>query len=110
MRNRETGLKNIFSAVPVDLEKEVFEVLVSSAAVTIERIISKGHRSPTNGWYDQVKNEWVLVLKGSAELTFADQTTIRLGEGDFIHLPPHKKHRVSWTDPDKETFWLAVHY
>lgn len=102
--------ENIFSAIPVDLEKEVFDVLVSNDAVTIERIVSKGHRSPVNGWYDQEKNEWVLVLRGSAELTFPDQTAIRLQEGDFIHIPPHKKHRVSWTDPDKETFWLAVHY
>ncbi|MCB1985660.1 MAG: cupin domain-containing protein [Burkholderiales bacterium] len=105
--------ENIFSANHVDpekAEKEVFDVLVSSTAVSIERIISKGHRSPASGWYDQEKNEWVLLLRGRAELTFQDQTTVRLEEGDFIHLPPHKKHRVSWTDPDKETFWLAVHY
>lgn len=102
--------ENIFSAVPVDLEKEVFDVLVSSDAVTIERIISKGHRSPENGWYDQEKNEWVLVLRGGAELTFPDQTTVRLKEGDFINLSSHQKHKVSWTDPNKETFWLTVHY
>ncbi|SFL18702.1 cupin 2 domain-containing protein [Nitrosomonas aestuarii] len=102
--------ENIFSAIPVKLEKEAFETLVSSSVVTIEKIISKGHRSPDGGWYDQEKNEWVLVLKGSAELTFADKTLVRLEEGDFIHIPPHKKHRVSWTDPDRETFWLAVHY
>ena len=102
--------ENIFSRMPDDLEKEVFDVLVRNDAITIERIISKGHRSPENGWYDQEKNEWVLVLRGSAELTFPDQVAIRLQEGDFVHLPPHKKHRVSWTDPDKETFWLAVHY
>ena len=102
--------KNIFSAIPAKLEKEIFEILVSSPAITIERIISKGHRSPATGWYDQGKNEWVLVLKGNAELTFADKTIVRLEEGSYIHIPPHKKHRVSWTDPEQETVWLAVHY
>jgi len=101
---------NIFSIRPANLENEALDVLINNSNVTIERIISKGHRSPETGWYDQEKNEWVMVLRGGAELTFADQTIVRLEAGDFIHIPPHKKHRVSWTDPDQETFWLAVHY
>jgi len=102
--------ENIFSIRPANLENEALDVLINNSNVTIERIISKGHRSPETGWYDQEKNEWVMVLRGGAELTFADQTIVRLEAGDFIHIPPHKKHRVSWTDPDQETFWLAVHY
>ncbi len=102
--------ENIFTAVAANTDKEVFDVLVNNAVITIERIVSKGHRSPETGWYDQEKNEWVLLLKGSAELTFADQTIIRLEAGDFVQIPPHRKHKVSWTDPDRETFWLAVHY
>ncbi len=102
--------ENIFLVQSVDLKKEVFDVLIDDPRVTIERIVSKGHRSPENGWYDQEKNEWVMVLRGKAELTFFDQTIMCLGAGDYVHIPPHTKHRVSWTDPDLETLWLAVHY
>ncbi len=101
---------NIYSAVPVNLEQEVFERLAGNAHVTIERIFSKGQQSPPSGWYDQEKNEWVIVLKGKAVLVFENQESVYLNEGDYINIPPHKKHRVKWTDPDSETIWLAVHY
>ena len=102
--------ENIFAAIPADLDNELFEVLVSSENVTIEKIISKGHQSPERGWYDQERNEWVLVLKGCAKLMFDDHAVVNLKAGDFILIPPHKKHKVSWTDPDQETVWLAVYF
>lgn len=101
---------NIYSAIPGALKEEFFEILFEQGSLKIERIVSKGHRSPETGWYNQEKSEWVLLLKGGAELTFADSTTIRLKEGDYLYIPPHKKHKVSWTEPDQESFWLAVHY
>ncbi len=103
-------LNNIFSGIPKDLENEAFDLLVQSNALTIERIVSKGHTSPESGWYDQKRNEWVLVLKGKATLSFENQESIDLSEGDFINIPPHKKHKVTWTDPENETIWLAIHY
>ena len=102
--------QNIFSNIPYNPEKELFELLIKNNTVTIERIVSKGQKSPESGWYDQEKNEWVIVLKGKATLSFEDQSSIQLGEGDFINIPSHKKHKVAWTDPDNETIWLAVHY
>ena len=102
--------QNIFSNIPHNPEKELFESLIKHDTVTIERIISKGQKSPESGWYDQEKNEWVMVLKGRAVLAFEDQSSIQLNEGDFINIPSHKKHKVAWTDPDNETIWLAVHY
>ncbi|SER18413.1 cupin 2 domain-containing protein [Nitrosomonas sp. Nm51] len=101
---------NIFASIPPDLDDELFEVLISSDSVIIEKIVSRGHQSPESGWYDQNKNEWVLVLRGSARLMFDDHTEVSLETGDFIHIPSHKKHRVSWTDSDRETIWLAVHF
>jgi cupin 2 domain-containing protein len=102
--------QNIFESIPDDLEQEIFEQLVNSEHVTIERIISKGHTSPESGWYDQEENEWVLVLKGEAMLSFEDQPSVHLHEGDFISIPSHKKHKVDRTDPGGATIWLAVHY
>ena len=103
-------MNNIFDAIPRNLEAEVFERLVESEFVTIERIISKGHKSPESGWYDQDKNEWVMVLSGEAVLLFEDGSSVNLKAGDFIDIPAHKKHKVEWTAPDIETIWLAVHY
>ncbi len=102
--------KNIYKSIPNDSNKEIFEELLKTNNVTIERIISAGHRSPDSGWYDQENNEWVIVLKGKAVLVFEDQITINLSEGDYLNIPSHTKHKVTWTDPDSETIWLAIHY
>ena len=57
------------------------------------------------------KNEWVMVLKGSAGLRLEnDKEIIKMMPGDYINIPAHCKHRVEWTDPDIETIWLAIHY
>ena len=103
-------MNNIFNAIPKNLDAEVFEQLIKSDDVTIERIISKGHTSPDTGWHDQNKNEWVIILQGEAILSFEDEPSIKLKTGDFVNITAHKKHKVEWTDPDRETIWLAVHY
>jgi len=103
-------LKNIFDEIPSHLENELFQTLATSETVTIERIVSRGHSSPVSQWYDQDKNEWVIVLKGSALLIFEDESTVTLKKGDFIDIPAHTKHKVAWTEPNEETVWLAVHY
>ena len=103
-------MHNIFDSIPDNLDAEIFDRLVDGDGIHIERIISKGHSSPESGWYDQDKNEWLIVLKGEAILLFADESPVNLKTGDFIDIPAHKKHRVEWTDPGTETIWLAVHY
>lgn len=103
-------MHNIFDCIPDNLDEEIFQQLVDGEGVRIERIISSGHSSPESGWYDQDRNEWVLVLKGEAILLFEDESPVNLKAGDFINIPAHIKHRVEWTDPDSETIWLAVHY
>jgi cupin 2 domain-containing protein len=101
---------NIFDAIPVKLESEVFEDIVRAKNVRVERILSKGHSSPDHGWYDQSENEWVIVLQGSGRLVFDDGTDVTLKVGDHMNIQAHKKHRVVWTDPEKVTIWLAVFY
>ena len=103
-------LQNIYKQIPDDLSEEVFECLAQNDNLKIERIISMGHTSPDSGWYDQEQNEWVLLLKGSASIAFEDETVVKLGAGDYIGIPAHKKHRVTSTSSSTETLWLAIFY
>jgi cupin 2 domain-containing protein len=44
-------------------------------------------------------------------LRFAEKDEVlEMKPGDYITIPVHCKHRVEWTDPKKETIWLAVYY
>jgi cupin 2 domain-containing protein len=104
------AMNNIYDEIPDNPPNEIFEQLVENDRVCIERIVSKGHRSPESGWYDQQRNEWVMLLQGGAVLRFDDETTITLKPGDYISIAARRKHRVDWTDPDTTTIWLAVHY
>ncbi len=102
---------NIFSNVPKSLPEELFTDILSSGHCRIERIVSRGHTTPDDQWYDQNQNEWVMLIKGKAKLRFdQNERVIELGEGEYINIPAHVRHRVEWTDPEKETIWLAVFY
>ncbi|WP_417912472.1 cupin domain-containing protein [Candidatus Electronema sp. TJ] len=101
---------NIFSSLPEELDAELFTELLREQNIRIERIVSQGHASPASGWYDQEDNEWVLVLEGAGTILFADGRKTTLKTGDFLHIPAREKHKVAWTDPDRQTVWLAVHY
>ena len=102
---------NIFKNIPDNLPEELFQEILKTENIKVERIVSKGHSSPDNFWYDQEENEWVILLKGSAGLLFEeDGKFVILKPGDYINIPSHTKHRVEWTDPDTETVWLAIHY
>jgi cupin 2 domain-containing protein len=103
-------MSNLFQHLPPDLTSEVFESLATSKTVNIERIVSLGHQTPANEWYDQPQCEWVIVLQGEAVLVFEQGESIRLSPGDYVNIQPHQKHRVAWTDPHQPTIWLAVHY
>lgn len=85
----------------------MFDDFPSAPGVRIERIVSHGDVSPAGEWYDQQDDEWVLVLEGEGELEFANPSElVLLGEGDWIFIPAHRRHRVVRTaDP---TVWLAV--
>ncbi len=103
-------MPNLRDALPQNLTEEVFTDLLSTERLRIERIASQGQCSPESGWYDQDEHEWVLVLEGAGELVFEDGEVVRLGPGDYFNIPAHRRHRVSWTDPEQLTLWLAVFY
>jgi len=101
---------NLFNAIPTDLAEEVFESIITSQSIRIERIVSKGHETPVNSWYDQDEHEWVCILQGSGTLEFVDGSTKTLNVGDYVNIPAHVKHRVSATSVDPITIWLAIFY
>ena len=101
--------KNILDELPQSLPEEVVQTLIRAADVRIERIISHGHASPPDFWYDQLQHEWVVVLKGAARLQFEDGM-VEMKPGDYINIPAHQRHRVNWTTPDEPTIWLGVRY
>ncbi len=104
--------KNIFSnGRDGNRPEELVEVLAAGRETRIERIVSRGHSSPPGFWYDQERTEFVFLVEGEAQILFSgDERPTRLRAGDWLVIPPHRRHRVEWTDPDRETVWLAVHY
>jgi cupin 2 domain-containing protein len=93
------------------LPDEVVELLLEREGLRIERIVSTGQTTPEGKWYDQETDEWVLVVAGAARLRIEDENEDReLGEGDWILLPAHCRHRVTWTRAEPPTVWLAVHF
>ncbi len=100
---------NLFSPLPDARTAEVFEALLTRPGLKIERIVTHGQASPGGFWYDQAQHEWVVLLSGSASLQFEGEEPRTLQPGDWIDIPPHRRHRVAWTDLHQPTVWLAVH-
>ncbi len=101
---------NFLEGLPNAQEAEVFEALVKTDGVTIERIVSHGQRSAPGQWYEQAQNEWVMLLRGAACIRWDDGSELALTEGDYVLIPALKRHRVEWTDPKQDTVWLAMHF
>jgi cupin 2 domain-containing protein len=103
-------MPNIFTDIPTTLPEEVFESLLTSQHIQLERIISRGHVTPADTWYDQAWHEWVILLQGEARLLMADPDRIvDLKAGDYVYLPAHQRHRVVQTSTKPEAIWLALH-
>ncbi len=107
-------MKNILDNIPTQISEEVFKNIFHTENIRMERIISKGQTTPEGEWYDQDKNEWVLIIKGKAKLLLEKQrgqtedTIVVLNAGDYLNIPAHVRHRVTWTDEKRPTIWLAV--
>src|SRR5438552_8224974 len=104
-----TTPSNFFDDLAQHLPDELSQTLLEAANVRIERIISHGHASASEFWYDQNQHEFVVLLKGAARLTIEDET-VEMKPGSFINIPAHRRHRVEWTTPNEPTIWLAIHY
>ncbi len=101
------GVKNVFEGIESS-GKEIIEQLIEGNDIIIERIASFGDRSEEDFYYDQDEYEFVLLLKGRAQLLFEDKGTVDLKAGDWLIIEPHERHRVEYTSMD--ALWLCVFY
>ncbi len=103
-------LENLFAQRLYQTDDEYFEPLLERKGIKLERILSRGHSTPEGEWYDQTQDEWVMVVRGAAQLCIEGRDElVNMQAGDYILLPAHCRHRVEWTSPEEETVWLALH-
>jgi len=57
---------NLFHDLPARLTDERFETLLATPGLKLERIVSTGQTTPEGQWYDQDRDEWVVLLRGGA--------------------------------------------
>lgn len=102
---------NLFDRITAEADDEEFSTLLARPGLEIERIVSTGQSSPPGFWYDQTRDEWVLLISGSAAIDFDDGgATVTLRPGDYLHIPAGRRHRVAWTSATEPAIWLAVHF
>lgn len=94
---------NLFAAA-TPATGETLETLAQLGGTTIERIVSS--TTPATEPYDQEQDEWVVLLRGAAELEVAGKRA-QLRPGDHVSLPSRTPHRVLSTQAG--SLWLAVH-
>ncbi|MEN3111033.1 cupin domain-containing protein [Uliginosibacterium paludis] len=104
---RSGGLSLLRDLPPAGFE-EHFLTLLERPGLRIERIVSDGQVSPPGFWYEQAEDEWVLLLQGTAELEYRDDTRIMLTAGDSLLIPAGCAHRVAQTA--SRTVWLALFF
>ncbi len=102
---------NLHAGLPLEAPPaEVVEVLTETGRSRVERIVSTGQVTPDGQWYDEASEEWVLLVSGEARLRIETESEERqLRPGDWLFLPAHCRHRVTWTSTDPPAIWLAVH-
>ena len=99
---------NLLAPPPDAPGEETCATLLRHPAFILEHIVSRGAASPDGFWYDQERPEWVLLLRGEADLRFEAGETVFLTAGDPLLIPAHCRHRMDRTSPD--ALWLALHY
>jgi cupin 2 domain-containing protein len=101
---------NIFKINNFDKENtEIFQDILSNKRIKIERIISSGQKTPDGKWLCENKDEWVILLKGKAKITFRSGSIIEMKQGDYLFINSGTEHRVTYTSSKPRCVWLAIH-
>ena len=106
-----THVQSLLGNLPDKLSDEYFEPLLKTSSFRLERIVSLGHSTPAGEWYDQSEDEWIALIQGCARLILEGQSEeMTMRPGDMLLIPAHCRHRVTWTDPEHATVWVALHF
>ncbi len=110
--NQHPSVSSLFDAArfPSPADEELLEVLAHGHNSRVERIVSTGQTTPEGQWYDQEQDEWVALLSGNAELTWKDGEKTKLKAGDWLLIPAHARHRVTYTSTEPPCVWLAFFF
>jgi cupin 2 domain-containing protein len=101
---------NLFSDISaIGDEPESFEPLIKTRDLLVERIVTKDNFTPPGQWFDQQKDEWVVLFQGKARIEFEKGEVISMKKGDFIFISAHQKHRVIQVSSRPNCKWLAIH-
>lgn len=103
-------LTNLFTDLEHRQDDELVALLAKGRDVRIERIVSHGQVSPEGFWYEQAESEWVVLLRGKAQIEFEGNNFVDLSAGDTLLIPALKRHRVTYTDRNNPSVWLAVFF
>ena len=95
---------NLFTDSLPPLSDERVAVLLSHRNLVIERIVSSARLAAKT--YVQPQDEWVLLVRGEAELDIAGNP-VALKAGDHVFLPSGTAHTLK--SASDGALWLAVH-
>ncbi|NLB53750.1 MAG: cupin domain-containing protein, partial [Syntrophomonadaceae bacterium] len=65
---------------------------------------------PPGFWYEQEKDEWVLLLQGEAIISYRNNDKVLMKTGDYLLIPAKRAHRVDMTSIDPPCIWLAIFF
>ena len=95
---------NLFGNCSPPAAGERFDVLLEHKNLRVERIVSSANITPET--YVQSQDEWVLLVRGEAEIEVAGEAVV-LKPGDYFFLPSGTAHTVKCAS--QGALWLAVH-
>jgi len=104
------SVNNFYTGFTQDHLLENYKILLSGKKFNLEKIISKGYVTPDDKWIIEDTNEFVMLLKGNADLLFENGQNIKLSEGDYFVIPKNTKHKVTRTSRRPLCYWLTIHY
>ena len=97
---------NLFHPNTDDKSSEQFDTLLKTQNLQIEKITSHGQTS--DQWYEQDRDEWVVLIEGEGRLLFNDDSEVVLKKGEHLYIPKMKKHKVIYTS--SPAIWLAIYF
>jgi cupin 2 domain-containing protein len=101
-------VSNLFSPRPPGETTEQFVPLLETPDFRLEYIVSHGQTTEADFWYDQPNPEWVLLIRGQAQLRFEGTEVLALKAGDYLLIPAHSRHSIESCSDD--ALWLALHF